>query len=30
MLSTKANSSDESVSMIEYGKRFMPPLLVDI
>jgi hypothetical protein len=30
MLSTKANSSDESVSMIEYGKRFMPPLWVDI
>jgi hypothetical protein len=30
ILSTKANSSDESVSMIEYGKRFMPPLWVDI
>jgi len=29
-LTTKANSSDESVSMIEYGKRFMPPLWVDI
>ena len=29
-MSTKASSNDDSGGSIEYGKRFLPPLWVDI